>query len=396
MKYSINFRFKTTPTKKDKKILYVRLKINGVTATDFATSIFINPSSWSQSKQTIIGNSELDFTNRAMLLKTESDLIELIRANPEKSAKEIRNIFVGKELPPATLLNTYKRYIKEEKENLDSTPLELAKNTKQRWYNCLNHLTEFMKNRDLELSEIDIDFGKRLYLYLIKKPQMKNQEKKIGHDYAVRNVTYLNQVIDFAKRKRLIDFNVLDIEEFKRNPPNEIESLTAEQLQRLARFRLSGVLDDARNIFLLIAYSGVNYCDLKTLEKVKDKQIITLKIDRQKNEKKMIEKAIVPILPELRKVLEKYNYKLPNYHIDVINRHLHVFEGLLNAEINITTYTARKTAAMLLCERGVSIDVISKILGHTSIITTQRYYVKVSQKRVENETRHLHNNLSLN
>lgn len=394
--YSINFRLRSETLKTPKRKIYIRIKINGVCCSDIASSISINPDQWDKQKQTIKGNSVLDYTNRAMLLQIESDIIELIRSNPSKSAKQIRALYIGKELPPATLFSTYQRYIKEKKECWNGTSKELAKNTIQRWYNCLEHLKEFLKQKDIELNAVDIDFGNRLYLYLIKKKKKRNKTETIGHDYAVRNLTYLVQVLDFAKTKCLIPVNVLDIDDYKRNPPKEIESLNTEQLRNLETMRFTGVLEDARILFLSMTYSGLNYCDLPILEKLKDKESIVLKIDRQKNERHYIDKAIVPIITELRDLLETYEYKLPKHDINVVNRHLHVFEGLLGVTINITTYTARKTAAMLLSERGVSIDVISKILGHSSINTTQRYYVKISEKRVIEETKHLTRKNTLN
>lgn len=387
--YSINFRLRTDLVKTEKRKIYVRIKINGVCATDFASSIQINPDQWDKHKQSIKGNTPLDYTNRAMLLKIESDIVELIRTNPQKSAKEIRALYIGKDLPPVTLLKVYQQFITEKKECWNGTPKELAKNTIQRWYNCKKHLEEFLKGKDIQLQEIDIDFGHRLYLYLIKKEQRRKKNQKIGHDYAVRNLTYLSEVLDFAKRKTYITQNPIDIDGYTRNPPKEIEHLTQEQINNLESFTFTGILEDCRKLFLAMVYSGLNHCDLKELESLKDKDSILLKIDRQKNEKRYIDKAMIPVLPELRKLLESVNYNIPDYDINVINRHLHVFEGLLGVTINITTYTARKTAAILLGEKGVSIEVVSKILGHTSIVTTQRHYFKVLEKRVLEETKHL-------
>ena len=388
--YSINFRLRTEKQKTENRKVYVRLKIEGVCCTDFSTSIITSFDKWDKVKQTIKGNSKLDLSNRAMLLQIESDLIDLIRAYPSKSAKEIRDLYVRKELAPATLFKTYLRYIKEKKEVWNGTEKELAENTIQRWYNCSKHLQEFLKNKDIDLQSIDSDFANRLYFYLIKKQKKRNSKEKISHDFAVRNLTYLNNVLDFAKSKSLITANIIDIEGYKRNKPKEVQSLTSEQLKKLECISFRGVLEDVRMIFLLMSYSGLNYCDLKELENLKDKDNIVLRIDRKKNKKHDIDKALIPVTFELRNFLEKLKYKLPiEYHINVVNKHLKVFESLLNLNFTVTTYTARKTAAMLLSEKGVSIDVISKILGHTSIITTQRYYVKVSEKRVIEETKHL-------
>jgi integrase/recombinase XerD len=388
--YSINFRIRTEKLQSDKRKIYVRLKINGVCCSDFATSINIYPNQWIKETQTIKGNSPLDYTNRAMLLQVESDLTELIRANPNHSAIQIRALYIGGAVAPALMLKSYLKFIQDKKEVFNGTPLELAKNTLQRWYNCQTHLSEFLKGKDMELNSIRADFAENLYLYLIKKTQKSNSKKKIGHDFAVRNLTYLSEVLDYCKVKKWIETNPLNFE-YVRNPPKEIEYLTHLQLQQIERLKFSGTLENIRVVFLAMSYSGLNHCDLNNLETLKGNDNLILKIDRQKNDKREQDKAIIPIFPELRKLLETYDYQLPLHDLNTTNRHLHIFEGLLGVSIKITTYTARKTAAMLLSERGVSIDVVSKILGHKSILTTQRHYVKVAEKRVLEETKHLFN-----
>jgi integrase/recombinase XerD len=386
--YSINFRLRPEPLQTETRKLYIRLRINGKCCTDISTSIVLNPSKWIQETQTIKGSSPLDYSHRSMMLQIQSDIIDLIRVNPNHSAKQIRELYVKGTAAPAMLLESYKMFIKDKKEVHNGTHLQLAKNTVQRWYNCLNHLSEFLKDKDIELNSIGSDFAEKLYLYLIRKPQKSNVKKLIGHDTAVRNVTYLNEVLDFCKARKMIDINPLCFS-YTRNPPKEIHYLSRSQVQQIENMKFAGTLEDIRTVFLAMCYTGLNHCDIHNLEKLKGTDILTLKIDRKKNNKREQEKAIIPIFPELRKLLEKHQYKLPIHDLNTTNRHLHIFEGLLNVDIKITTYTARKTAAMLLSERGVSIDVVSKILGHTSIITTQRHYVKVVEKRVLEETKHL-------
>ena len=390
--YSINFRLRYDKSiTSNVRTVNVRLKING-NYVQFGTSVKVHLSSWLQTTQTIKGFSNECSANRSALSQIKADLTNLMLQFPNHNARQIADIYCKPEIGVKRIwlvCDVYEYFIKNMKEAMDGTDLELAKNTKQRWYNCKNHLSEFLEGKDLDIDKIDYDFGRRLYLYLVKKKQGKNLQKTIGHDFAVRNLTYLNEVMEYAQRKRIIPYNVLDIEGFKRNPPKPIQSLEEKHILQLSMMKFNGTLEDARIVFLAMTYSGINHCDLPKLSELKGSDVITFQIQRKKNDGKDVEKAIIPVIPELRELLEKYDYRLPVHDVNVINRHLHIFESLLNVPIKITTYTARKTAAKLLHERGVSIDVISKILGHTSVLTTQRHYLNVSQKRVEFETKHL-------
>lgn len=386
--YSINFRTRTDVSSPERRV-YVRIKVDGQIASDVSTPILVNVEKWDQVKQTVKGSTPVDHTNRKVLLQIKSDLIELITQNPNKSAKEIRELYVQKQLPPPSLLKTYQEFIDQEKFIWDGTPKELSKTTKNRWKNTKIHLHEFL-GEDIPLTSIDNGFYQRFYAYLLSKPCKKDSKKNIGHDYAVRNVTYLDAVLKWANEKGIMTQKVQSTNGLKRNPPKPIQSLSREQLRILELTRdFTGILEDTRIVFLLMAYSSLNHCDLHCLESIKDQDNLVIKLDRQKNENRESEKAIVPIFPQLRKLLEKINYKIPKHHINVINRHCHVFEGVVGSKFPITTYIARKTAGRLLIDAGVSVDVVSKILGHKSIITTQRYYVTLREKNVLDGVKHL-------
>ncbi|MDJ1467266.1 tyrosine-type recombinase/integrase [Xanthocytophaga flava] len=53
--------------------------------------------------------------------------------------------------------------------------------------------------------------------------------------------------------------------------------------------------------------------------------------------------------------------------------------------MKLSSRVARKTAGQLWIDAGVSIESVSKILGHANIKTTQKAYVKVTEKRIELE-----------
>jgi integrase len=49
---------------------------------------------------------------------------------------------------------------------------------------------------------------------------------------------------------------------------------------------------------------------------------------------------------------------------------------------HLTTHTARKTFATMMSAGGVPLETIRDMLGHSSVTVTERYYVKVTARRI--------------
>ena len=60
----------------------------------------------------------------------------------------------------------------------------------------------------------------------------------------------------------------------------------------------------------------------------------------------------------------------------------------------VTHHTARKTfASTVLLYNDVPMEVVSELLGHSSIKITQSHYAKVVQRKVSDEMKYLHSKL---
>ena len=87
----------------------------------------------------------------------------------------------------------------------------------------------------------------------------------------------------------------------------------------------------------------------------------------------------IPLLNINRKILHKYEGKLPKGRLlpvlsnQKMNAYLKEIADLCGINKNITFHTARHTFATYLLTKGVSIESVSKMLGHTNIKTTQIY-----------------------
>ncbi|UCE68305.1 MAG: tyrosine-type recombinase/integrase [Flavobacteriaceae bacterium] len=69
-----------------------------------------------------------------------------------------------------------------------------------------------------------------------------------------------------------------------------------------------------------------------------------------------------------------------------INSYLKEIADILGIEKRVSHHTARKTfASTVLLNNDVPMEIVSEILGHSSIKITQEYYGKIVQRRVSEE-----------
>jgi hypothetical protein len=89
-------------------------------------------------------------------------------------------------------------------------------------------------------------------------------------------------------------------------------------------------------------------------------------------------------------IMEKYrgkaknNLVLPVYQAMIYNKYLKEIGKICGIATRMSFHTARHTFATLALTRGVSIESVSKMLGHSNIQTPQRYS-KVTENKVSNE-----------
>ena len=152
-------------------------------------------------------------------------------------------------------------------------------------------------------------------------------------------------------------------------------------------------LGQTRDIFIFSCYTGLSYAEVYDL--TSDHIVIGLdgKLWIQGRRRKSKEWFKVPVLPQARAIVEKYqahplaqaNGKvLPVYTNQKTNAYLREIAILFEVEKNLTYHLARHTfATTVTLSNGVPIESISKMLGHTSLRTTGRRSGQVYAKVVE-------------
>jgi integrase len=138
------------------------------------------------------------------------------------------------------------------------------------------------------------------------------------------------------------------------------------------------------DVFIILMRTGMNYSDYKMLDFraaiVKSEYGDYIRIERNKTS----ERAIIPLMPKVRELLEKYDYAPPKMsRIFLYKKTKQISKQLLSREI--TPKFGRKTMANYCLENSISIDVTAKILGHAGTEMVQRHYAQIREKRVMKE-----------
>lgn len=138
-----------------------------------------------------------------------------------------------------------------------------------------------------------------------------------------------------------------------------------------------------RDVFVFCCFTGLAFIDVKTLTP-KD---IETGIDgdpwirKQRNKSKQW--AHIPLLPVAKQIIEKYKYTpesqrkgvlLPVLSNQKMNAYLKEIADLCGITKNLTTHCARHTfATTVTLANHISMESVSKMLGHSSLNMTQKY-----------------------
>ena len=99
------------------------------------------------------------------------------------------------------------------------------------------------------------------------------------------------------------------------------------------------------------------------------------------NEKKSLETYLFPILTEGMNA-EKER-KTIQQKTKIINKYMKRMGKALNIDLTLTTYVARHSFATVLKRGGAPLQVISEMLGHTDLKTTENYLDSFDDEMLE-------------
>lgn len=167
--------------------------------------------------------------------------------------------------------------------------------------------------------------------------------------------------------------------------PVKTAFLTEDELQRIENKPMKFQrVESIRKIFLFQCYTGLAYIDmvkLKPSDIIEMNGLKWLYTERTKTKTPVT----VPLQEKALKLLEEYPDGFPMISNQKTNEYLHEIAEICQINKPLTTHVARRTFATLALTKGVSIESVSQMLGHTNITTTQESYAHVVPTKILNE-----------
>ena len=176
----------------------------------------------------------------------------------------------------------------------------------------------------------------------------------------------------------------------------EIIFLTTEELDRIKEIESVERLNVIRDTFLFLCYTGLCFREIAGLKEENLTRNIhggfSLVLKRQKTQKNIPETPLLPQPLELIRKYEKHPTRLnegkllPVLSNQKFNAYLKEIGVLAKIEKPITTHVGRRTfATTIALKNGMSMEVLSKTLGHSNMRITQECYAELQNERIREE-----------
>lgn len=343
----------------------------------FNSGKYVNISDWNKNKQMVKGKSESANLINSYLIQVRNKIyekeIELIKNGFIVTATLLRDAYMGRidSLNEKTLLDLISMH-NDEQEKMVGKGVSKA----TFWISVYTHrlIKEFIhekyKRNDMYLRELNQSFIQSFHTFL-------KSDKNMAQNSATKHLKLLKKIVNYAVVNSYMPYNPFSTYKVKREAV-EIDFLDDEELRKVINFDTPiPRFERARDMFLFGCFTGLSYIDIKTLTPEHIEKDGTGRIWIKKRRVKTGVLSRIPLLPIAKIILDKYkggDKLLPIQDPADINKYLKDIAILCNINKRITFHTSRHTfASTVTLANNISLEVVSKMLGHTNTRMTTHY-----------------------
>ena len=224
-----------------------------------------------------------------------------------------------------------------------------------------------------------LDFKDITYTFL-KDFEVHLKEKGNSVNTVAKHMRQLRTLVNEAINQGYIPSDAYPFRKYKiKQEKGRKEFLTPDELKRLENLDVDKKLRHVLDAFLFCCYTGLRYSDFcqltpENIIRVNGKRWLYFKSVKTDVEIRLPLHLLFE--GKALAVLERYDIVTDFAKIgpnSEANKYLVQLAALARIRKHITYHTARHTCATLLVHQGVPITTVQKLLGHTSVRTTEVY-----------------------
>lgn len=347
-----------------------RITIDGNNSV-FSTGYYCNPKEWNAKTGEVRDIRTNNMLNE-LRAKIENSYSNLLKDAGMVTSEMLKNEITCVATIPTTLLKAgeeERERLKIRAEVINSTSSYRQSKSTQAY---LHEYLLSLNIRDIAFEDITEDFGWGYKLYL--------KAKGCGAGHINHCMTWLNRLIYVAVDREIIRFNPLAAVPYEKKPDYKLKHISRAELQWIMEHPMSERLQElARRAFIFSAFTGLAYVDVQRLY---PSNIGTTADGRRYiriHRKKTDVESFIPLHPVAEQILALYNttdenrpiFPLPNRNM--IWYCIHEIGIMAGLKENLSYHASRHSFGTLTLSAGIPIESISKMMGHTSIKSTQTY-----------------------
>lgn len=354
---------------------------------------FVRPSEWNHNKDEL-RRAYPHFSTLSVYLDREKykvqQIVNELRMTGEKfTAKDVIDIYRGKgKLGSKTIVELIHDYIRRNPHGLDIATIKCYEIAVSRWEECHPRLLVC----DLEESHLD-QFNKYLRESCNNNPNTVYNRMKV-----------IKKIARLAHRKGWLEKDPFNGYKLQRGNSKR-EYLERSELRIFESFEPTTELQkEVKDVFMFSCYSGIRFGDCCTLTSKNFREgfdengkFLIIELNMSKTDKLLsfrMPRKCVEILENYREsdwpwslpVLKKREYRSEAHLKRAIssrnalyNKELKTIASTLELKKHLTFHCSRHSFATLALSLAVPMEVVSKLLGHRDLQTTQ-VYAKILDK----------------
>ena len=393
--FSINFWI--SPSRVNKSgvtSINVTITLNGSRAT-FSSNKQVSPQDWDAGKQKVRGSNDTSKSINESLRQIRNRIYdkesELLDRGYVLTADLLKDAYLDKidAIQNKTLCQLYEEYLESQSKAVGTN---ISDDTYYHYQRTLvlikDYISKKYRRNDMALQELNYSFISDFDTFLRKD---YNQRKNT----TVKHLRCLKRVVNVAIANRYLKFDPFLNYKVQREEVDKV-FLTEEELRAIINkdFAIKR-LERVRDIFIFCCFTGLSYSDVKTLDKSHFETDEAGRVWIKKHRVKTGVLFRVPLLPIPKLILEKYKggeKMLPVIDLSSTDAYLKEIADLCGIDKRISFHTARFTfATTVTITNRISLEVVSKMMGHTNTRMTS-HYAKIVDKYIGEEMDRLADN----